>query len=57
MGNSSSTLNVLYSLTVEINDISVSNNIINYKPSSRYPITLEQARDRALRAIKKRKED
>jgi len=32
------------------------NNSIDYKPCSKYPITLQQARNRALKALKRAKE-
>ena len=50
--DSSSTLDVLYSLTPEMEDMS-SNGILDNKLSSKYPITLKEARKRALKSIKR----
>ena len=52
MENSSSALNILYSLFPEIKDVS-SNDIIDYEPSKKYRITFKQARIRALKTIKR----
>ena len=47
----------IHSCTVVLDsNSSTTNGIIDYEPSKKYPITIEQARGRALKAIRRREE-